>query len=203
MLQARSDALPTWPTPATHAPAPTDRGLSQVELTIRNAHTRTVRVNWIHGGNVNEVRTLEPGASFKQTVYISHTLQAEDVNRKGETQPPPRKHVLSRAKGRGYTRPSPLGRIHTLSAPRGPALVALQPGSARRRLGRARLVNLLNSRATGYGSKGVWTERRGLCRQASTSARTRACSSSTRSVPARRWSSRAGAPTPPRTVNIG
>ena len=115
MLQARSDALPTWPTPATHAPAPTDRGLSQVELTIRNAHTRTVRVNWIHGGNVNEVRTLEPGASFKQTVYISHTLQAEDVNRKGETQPPPRKHVLSRAKGRGYTRPSPLGRIHTLS----------------------------------------------------------------------------------------
>ena len=135
MLQARSDALPTWPTPATHAPAPTDRGLSQVELTIRNAHTRTVRVNWIHGGNVNEVRTLEPGVSFKQTVYISHTLQAEDVNRKGETQPPPRKHVLSRTKGRGYTRPSPLGRIHTLSAPRGPALVALQPGSARRRLG--------------------------------------------------------------------
>ena len=70
-----------------------------MELTIRNAHTRTVRVNWIHGGNVNEVRTLEPGASFKQTVYISHTLQAEDVNRKGEIQPPPRKHVLSRTKG--------------------------------------------------------------------------------------------------------
>jgi len=71
----------------------------QMELTIRNAHTRTVRVNWIHGGNVNEVRTLDPGASFKQTVYISHTLQAEDVNRKGEIQPPPRKHVLSRTKG--------------------------------------------------------------------------------------------------------
>jgi hypothetical protein len=85
-----------------------------MELTIRNAHTRAVRINWIHGGNVNEVRTLEPGASFKQTVYVSHTLQAEDVNRKGEIQPPPRKHVLSRTKGQCYTCPSPLGRTRTL-----------------------------------------------------------------------------------------
>ena len=55
-----------------------------MELTIRNAHTRAARVNWVHGGNVNEVRTLAPGASFKQTVYVSHTLQAEDVDRKGK-----------------------------------------------------------------------------------------------------------------------
>ena len=87
------------PTPRRTPLPPTDRAPSQMELTIRNAHTRTVRVNWIHGGNVNEVRTLEPGASFKQTVYISHTLQAEDVNRKGELQPPPREHVLSLTKG--------------------------------------------------------------------------------------------------------
>ena len=86
------------PTTKTHAPPPTKRRLSQMELTIRNAHTRTVRVNWIHGSYVDEVRTLEPGGSFKQTVYISHTLHAEDLNRKGEPSAA-RTRVPSRSKG--------------------------------------------------------------------------------------------------------
>ena len=57
---------------------------AQIQLVIRNSHTRTVRINWIHGAHVNEIRTLAPGMSFTQTVFLSHTLHAEDVNRKGD-----------------------------------------------------------------------------------------------------------------------
>ena len=57
----------------------------KVGLTIRNEYPGPVRINWIHGAYVKEVVTLRPRESAERTVFLSHTLHAERIDRKGAT----------------------------------------------------------------------------------------------------------------------
>ena len=58
---------------------------SQLEqpLRLRNAYPGPVRVNWIHGGYVNELLTLQPRERAERVVFLGHTLHAERLDRKG------------------------------------------------------------------------------------------------------------------------
>ena len=53
----------------------------EVPLTVRNAYPGPVRVNWIHGGYVNELLTLQPREKAERVVFLGHTLHAERTDR--------------------------------------------------------------------------------------------------------------------------
>ena len=55
----------------------------QVPLTIRSEYPSKVRINWIHGSEVKELFVLAPQGSVERMVYLSHTLHAERIDRKG------------------------------------------------------------------------------------------------------------------------
>ena len=57
----------------------------KVEIRVANEHNKRVRLNWIHGTEVLEQAVLEPRSTHKRTVYLSHTLHAEEIDRKGKT----------------------------------------------------------------------------------------------------------------------
>jgi len=73
---------------ATHSSADAFRpwvfSFLQIPLIIRNECPSSVRVNWIHGSHVKELLLLGPKASATRTVYLSHTLHAESIERKGQ-----------------------------------------------------------------------------------------------------------------------
>ena len=54
-----------------------------VPLRIINRYPSKVRINWIHGPHVKEMMVLGKGDSAERTVYLSHTLHAERIDRKG------------------------------------------------------------------------------------------------------------------------
>ena len=75
---------PHDPKPSRNLTKPSRNPPTQVTLTIRNQYEAKVRVNWIHGSDVKEVLLLDAGASTTRQVFLSHTLHAERIDRKGQ-----------------------------------------------------------------------------------------------------------------------
>ncbi|KAL1504494.1 hypothetical protein AB1Y20_010899 [Prymnesium parvum] len=55
-----------------------------VQLRVVNLLHVPIRLNWIHGGYVKEIGTIEARGTYSPQVYAGHTLQAEHTTRGGD-----------------------------------------------------------------------------------------------------------------------